>query len=118
MANSLVASITALGTIDGVQLSINSGSFTVSIAGNPAIRNLVSIPTSDTSISLGGISTIGYVLFHNTDTTNFVTIGSNGSLYPIKLLAGEWAMMRWNAAAIHVLADTAAVILDYQLFPV
>lgn len=89
--------------------------FTVS--GTAGISNVISVGTGDESLALGDISTIGWVFFRNLDATNYISIGSDGTLYPIKLKAGEFALMRWNAAAIHAKANTGACDFEYLLIP-
>lgn len=87
------------------------------VSGTAGISNVISVGTSDESLALGDISTIGWVYFKNLDGTNYISIGSDGTLYPIKLKAGEFALMRWNAAAIHAKANTGACNFEYLLIP-
>lgn len=87
------------------------------VSGTAGVANIISVGTSDESLALGDISTIGWVYFKNLDATNYISVGSDGTLYPIKLKAGEFALMRWNAAAIHVKANTAICNMEYLLIP-
>jgi hypothetical protein len=100
---------------NGLATLTASASAVISVASNQIIHEVANIPTTDTALNLGAVGTIGYVLFQNIDGSNFISIGSDGTNYPIKLLAGESALMRWNAAAIHCKADTAACNLQYRI---
>lgn len=50
-----------------------------------------------------------------TGVDNVILIGSDGTLYPMKLKGGEFSLVRWNAAAIHAKANTIASKLEYIL---
>lgn len=87
------------------------------VSGTVPIRSTASIGTGDETLALGDITTIGWIYIRNTDSTNYVTIGPDGSSYPIKLKPNEWMIGRWNAAAIHAKANTAACVIEYLLLP-
>lgn len=72
------------------------------------------IGTTEEALTIGDISTIGYGIFHNADTTNFIELGLTGS-YTVKLKAGEWAIFRLDSNAPYAKADTAACKLEYIL---
>lgn len=112
MANELTLGSNASYAKSGIAFIFNSGTFQVTVSGTKSIRNAVSIGTSDETLDLGDIATIGFVILHNTDSTNFITVGPDGISYPIKLKPGEWFQGRWNGAAIHAKADTGACILE------
>lgn len=99
----------------GAAIESNFASAYFDVSGSVGNKEVQAIGTSDETLNLGDISTIGYCLFRNLDPTNYVSIGSDGTLYPIKLKAGEVAMVRWNAAAIHAKANTAICNLEYTL---
>src|SRR5262245_9829757 len=84
----------------------------LTVAGNHYIAHVQTIGTTDETLALGDVATPGVVFFLNTDDTNFVTLGEDGSSYPIKILPGEPAQFRWNGAAIHAIADTASIDLQ------
>lgn len=85
------------------------------VSGSVGNKQVQAIGTSDESLALGDVSTIGFLMIKNLDPTNFVTIGSDGTLYPLKLKPGEAFMGRWNAAAIHVKANTAQCNVEYTI---
>lgn len=118
MANELqVAGSISFTPAAGATLAEDFARAYFTVSGVSGIGNIISVGTSDESLALGDISTIGWVYFRNLDATNFISIGSDGTLYPIKLKAGEFALMRWNAAAIHVKANTGACNFKYLLTP-
>ena len=87
------------------------------VTGNAVVQSVQSIATTDTTLVLGDVSTIGFFYFHNLDPINYIIIGSDGTLYPNKVKPGEFGMVRWNAAAIHAKANAAACLLEYILIP-
>jgi hypothetical protein len=116
MAQELSLEITATQTKNNVTLAKSwSSSFTVN--GDYPIMNRATIGTSDETLAIGDVGTLGWLFMRNQDGTNFITFGSDGAVYPIKLKAGEFAALRWNGAAIHAKADTAACALEYLLLP-
>lgn len=115
MANEFTASVTGSFNKNSAT-DIFSASNSVTISGSYFNSGIQLVGTVDEVIALIDIGTVGWVFFKNLDSTNFVTAGSDGSVYPIKLKAGEACLLRWNGAAVHVKADTAAVKLQYKLF--
>lgn len=88
------------------------------MAGNLVSSGIVSIATSDTQISIAALGggTIGWIALKNLDPTNYVTFGADGTQYPIEMLPGEFCVTRWNGAAVHGIANTAAVNVQYYVF--
>jgi len=78
------------------------------------------IGTTEETISLTDVSTPGYAIFRNLDSTNFVTIGpdSGGSMVDfLKLKPGEIAVLRLAPdVSIKAKADTAAVKLLVRVY--
>jgi hypothetical protein len=87
------------------------------VAGSVGLQNIQNIGTTDETLTLGDVATNGFLLIHNLDATNYITFGSDGSSYPIKLKATEFGLIRFNGAAIHAKANTAACDLEYILLP-
>jgi hypothetical protein len=70
------------------------------------------------ALVLGDVATPGYVLMHNLDATNFITVlPDNTGAAVVKLKPGEYALFRLAAAAPFVQADTAGCNLEYFLIP-
>lgn len=100
----------------GASFSVNFATSLFDVAGSAGIQQSVAIGITDESLVLGDVSSIGYVFLKNLDTTNSIQIGSDGTLYPVILRApGGWAIMEWNAAAIHAKASVAPCNLQYTL---
>lgn len=85
------------------------------VAGTKAIKDVKAVTTSDTVLPLGDVGTVGYLMIRNLDATNFVTLGTDGTNYGLKLKAGEFMLVRWNAAAIHAKADTATCEVELTI---
>lgn len=83
------------------------------VAGASYIQNSIAVGTSDETLALGDVSTIGWVYMKNNDATNYITAGGDGTLYNLKLKPGEPFFGRWNGAAIHVKANTAPCNFEY-----
>ena len=101
----------------GASLNASFPSSFFDVAGGVGTQQVASIGTADEVLPLGDISTIGFVFLRNLDATNFITIGSDGTLYPIKLKPNEFFLGRWNAAAIHAKANTAPCNLESLILP-
>lgn len=88
----------------------------ITVAGAACFSNVQVVNTTDTILDLGGVGTIGYVIFNNLDGTHFLDIGADGSSYPIRLQPGtQSGPLSWNGAAIHAKADTASCKLQYDI---
>ncbi len=95
-------------TTSGVNQSANK---TVTTAGEGTDQRVLSVGTSEAEIALAaGIGNCGYAMVKNLDATNFVEFGFATGVYPIKLLAGQFALMPLATATASVFAkaNTAA----------
>lgn len=101
----------------GALFEANFQSTYFDVAGNAPNKEVQAIGITDETLNLGDISTIGFVYMRNLDATNYITVGSDGTLYPLKLKPGEFFLGRWNAAAIHAKANTAPCNLEYTIIP-
>jgi len=76
--------------------------------GGPA-PGYVTIGTTEESVTLTEISTLGYCFLQNLSATNFVEWGFSTAVYGGRLKAGEIAVLRLNpGAALFMRANTAA----------
>jgi hypothetical protein len=65
--------------------------------------------TVDGTVPLSGLTAFGTVMILNRDETNYITVGPDGSSYPIKISAGRTSgPIEWNSAAMHIKAHTSA----------
>lgn len=101
----------------GATLKFDFPSTYLDVAGNNGVENIADIGTSDETLALGDISTIGLVAMKNLDATNYILLGSDGTNYPIKLKPGEPFFGRWNGAAIHAKSNTASCRLHSLILP-
>jgi hypothetical protein len=86
------------------------------VTGTKCLKTQQTVGTAAEALEIGDMTTPGFCLFHNTDSTNFVEIrdGAAGADL-IKLKAGEIAMCRLATATPYAIADTAAVELRYMM---
>jgi hypothetical protein len=118
MANELSLVASASQTKNGATYAA-SYTKTVDVSGNTPVANVQSIGTSDETLALGEISSLGWMIAKNLDATNFIQIGHTSGTYSIKLKAGEFCSFRIGSGmtAIHAIADTGACLLQYLLLP-
>jgi hypothetical protein len=90
----------------------------ITITGTRYIRNVQTVGTGAEALLLGDLATVGYIIAHNLDATNFVEIGydDTGFKNMVTLKAGEYAQFRSSQAAPQARADTASVELEYTIF--
>ena len=92
----------------------------ISMTGTEFIHGVQSIGLTEEAITvIADIATVGFCIFRNLDSTNFVEIGLADVVAddarPIKLKAKEFALFRANGT-LYALADTAACRLEYWIF--
>jgi hypothetical protein len=90
----------------------------IDVSGSRYVRNRQQVGTSEEALELGDIATGGYFVARNCDDTNYVEIRSGtGATDLVRLNAGEVCCFRLSsdAAAPYVIANTAAVELEYVL---
>lgn len=113
MAHSLASTFSvALTTTNGAARSLSLSKTTVPTGGD-YVSGTVATSTSDGTIALGAVGTPGTVNVINRDATNSIDIGSDGTLYPIRLAPGVGASIPWNAAAVHHKSTAATPVLEY-----
>src|SRR5689334_4136765 len=113
MANEITASLllkAAKGTAPQNISPTLSTSFQADMTGSKYVQNRQAVGTSAEAMLKGDIGTIGYVLLHNMDATNYVSISSDsGGADPIgKLNPGKSWLVYVGAANLYLLANTAA----------
>ncbi len=81
---------------------------------------IVGVTTSEGDLSVGGVTTNGYLFIKNLDSTNFISYGPKSAGVMVafgKLLAGEWAWIRIKSGVtIRAIADTATCKISYTLY--
>ena len=114
MANEIQYQMQLTATKNGAQFQRSYGNV-ATMLGIQMSNGTNTATTGDTTVPLGAVGTIGWVFLHNLDATNFITAGSDGAVYPIKLLPGEALLTRFNGAAVHVKADTASCQYEFGI---
>lgn len=116
MANELNLQVTVTYTKGNDSLSRGLSGL-VSVASTARTDDVQNIGTTETTLNLGTVTPTGYAFFHNLDATNYVELGKATGVYVLKLLAGEFALLRLDTwSTIFAKANTAAVDLEYCLF--
>lgn len=116
MAKELTLSLSMAFSKSGIATSMQSGTQQFTVTGSDYARETMSVPTSVTALPLGSITTPGYCMVTNKDTTNYVEVYTAvAGAAAIKLKPLEWAVFRVSGAAPAVKANTAPVKIDYLL---
>lgn len=120
MANeiTLSASLSYLDSV-GVKDALAVLNLAVSVGTKKIIHQALSVATSETTITLGGVTSPGYSIFVNRDPTNYVElkVAASGAVFA-KMLAGEVCgpiRLGSGAQAPVAIANTAACVMDYIL---
>lgn len=91
--------------------------FQLTVSGTKYVKNVQNIGTSIEALSVGDLTTPGFMLAINRDPTNYVELfDSIGSVTPFaKLKAGEPCLVRLGCTAPAAKANTAAINLEYLI---
>jgi hypothetical protein len=116
MANELTLSASIKFVKGSVSVSQGKSGVQLDVAGDDFVTKTQNVGTSEEALNLGDLSTPGYVLVRNLDTTNFVSVRSGtAAANLIKIPAGGIALFMCEAAAPFVIANTAAVKIEYTM---
>lgn len=116
MASELLLQGSLKFTKGGASFEASFAAALFDVAGSAGNKQVQAIGITDEVLVLGDVSSIGYVALKNLDATNSIIVGSDGTLYPIILRPnGGWAIVEWNAAAIHAKANVAICNLEYTI---
>ena len=95
-------------TTSGVSVSATK---TVTATGTALDLRILEIGTDEEEVTISTeIGDCGICFIHNLDSTNYVEVGFSTESYPIKILAGQFALMPIAAATASLFfkANTAA----------
>lgn len=98
----------------GVVLSSNK---TVTAAGTSLDLRILEIGTSEEEVTISSeIGDAGIAFVQNLDPTNFVEVGFETGVYPVKLLAGQFALIPLapETSSLFLKANTSAC--DVKLY--
>ena len=117
MAGEISASASLSVSNGNLQFSKSAGGAAIdqTTAGGPA-GGAVIIGITEEGVSFNDLTNEGWAIITNDDATNFVDIGFSTGVYGIRILAGEFAMMRMKPGSVfYCLADTASCQLTFNV---
>ncbi len=83
------------------------------------VQRIQAVPTSDTVVTLTGITTPSIIVIENTDSTNYIDIGSTvtGAIAPLaRLQPGKWiAFEAYPSVVVRAQAHTATVTIKISI---
>jgi hypothetical protein len=116
MSAELNAILSTISFIKGkVSYSFNPGPRIINVNGTHMVADVGIAATSNGIVPKGSIGTIGWVWLENTDATNILNIGGDGTTYPFSLKPGEGAWFRMNAANLQCKSLVAPVGYFYVM---
>ena len=118
MANEAQLQVTLQYTKSGIAAILASGSVSRDVAGTACMRNVQNVGTGAEALLLGDVGTPGLCIIHNLDPTNYVEVlPSVTDPACLKVLPGDWLLVRFGAAAPALKANTAACLVEVFLLP-
>lgn len=100
--------------------SITGETFNITQTGNGSHSPVVSVGTSEEDLTVGDVTTLGWLYLKNLDAANFIQWGpkSAGSMVAVgRLKAGEFVLLRLEPGiTIRWIANTAAVNVQVKLY--
>ena len=117
MANELILTFGLAFTKNGATFNRTTFASQVTVSGTHVMAGTQAVATSAENLGKGDITTPGYLLIHNLDSTNFVQVGYDDTGFKpvVKVKAGKWAMFELAQATPQVKADTSACNIEYWL---
>lgn len=111
MANEVTANIRIQLANGDLKMDFNPGRIQVNQAAQGLFNSVRSIATTETTVSLTGITTPGTAIVYNLDQTNYCECGTTSADYPSKLRPnGVPAVIPLNTGktTLYLKANTAA----------
>ena len=116
MAKELTLSASLKFTKGSVNISQARSGVQLDVAGDDFVTQTQTVGVTEEALDLGDLGTLGYVLIRNLDTTNFVSVRSGtGAANLVRVPAGGIALFMLASAAPFVIANTAAVKIEYTM---
>lgn len=89
---------------------------TLDVTGDSQIYNVQDVGTSEETLAKGDIATIGYMIYYNRDSTNYIELGKSTGVYHIKVRAGGIGILEWDGATdVYAKANSSSCDLEYVL---
>ncbi len=117
MASELTLSASYEYAKDGAEFERAISGLIANVSGDNFIHHKQLVGITEEALIIGEVSLLGWAIFRNLDSTNYVEIrsatGAGNDI--IKILAGEFAVFRFGSdvTAPFAIANTAAVLLEY-----
>lgn len=80
---------------------------TFDVTGTRFVMKVLTIGTVAELINKDDMTTVGYCLIKNLDTTNYISVGDDGVNFGIKVLPEEFCLFRLWSNTLYIVADTA-----------
>lgn len=117
MADELTVSAKLNFTKGGVSVALGKTGLQVDVAGDEFTHLIQTIGTTEESLNLGDVSSPGFCILVNLDSTNFVELRPGSAKDDmIKLKPGEVAMFRLATSTPYAIADTGACRVQFIVF--
>ena len=110
---SLILNLTSIIAAQSFPISANVNT---TPAGNLALKETLSVPTSATQLTLGGITQAAYVVIVNDDATNYINVSfeNTAAVTPQVVQPGGCIVLApASGAVIYAKANTAACQITY-----
>lgn len=116
MANELTLAASLKFVKGSKNVPFSKSGIQLDVTGDDYTFKSQTVGTSEAALNLGDVTTPGYILIYNEDTTNFMSVRSGtGAANLVKVRPGGIALFECEAAAPFVIANTAAVSIQYCL---
>ena len=117
MANEITLSAALAFIKNNIGDSLSVTDLQIDVSGTKCVHNVQNVGfAADEALQKGDMSTPGLILVVNRDDTNFVSFRpADEGTSTIKVKAGEWQLFRFETTDPLVIADTAAVTIEYLL---
>jgi hypothetical protein len=115
MADEATLSVNLRFRKNHVDKSFGKSGLQIDVSGDDYVLHQQLVGTSEEALVIGD-TTPGLICIYNSDDENYITVRpATGGTDTIKILAGECQLFRFNTAAPFVIANTAAVRIEYLL---
>jgi hypothetical protein len=117
MANELSITTTMAFIKGNYSQSFVPSAFSLTVSGTKYVKNVQNIGTTIEALSVGDMTTPGYLLAINRDATNYVELYAviTDTVPFAKLKAGEPCLIRLGCTAPAAKANTASINLEYLI---
>lgn len=116
MANELTLAASLKFVKGATNVSFAKSGIQVDVSGTGFAFKSQNVGTSEEALDIGDVTTPGYILIYNNDSTNYVEVrGGSGETDVVKVRAGKLALFELATTTPYVIADTASVEIIYAI---